>query len=74
MVALAGLFQLFEVLVQLLLRGPGRAIDALEHRALLVAAPVGAGDAQQLDRADLARVVNVRPAAEIEERAVAGTC
>ena len=59
-----------QVLVELLLRGPRRPVDALEHRALLVAAPVGAGDGQQLERADLAGARDVRAAAEVDERAL----
>ena len=59
-----------EVGVELLLGRPGRAVDALEHRALLVAAPVRAGRAEQLERADLARAGHVRAAAQVDERAL----
>ena len=38
-----------QVLVELLLGLPGRAVDALQHRVVLVAAPVRAGDAQELE-------------------------
>ncbi len=38
---------------------------------MLVAAPVGAGDAHQLEGADLARALHVRVAAEVRELAVA---
>ncbi len=68
MVALLRLLQPFQILVQLFLRGPGRAVDALEHRALLVAAPVRPRHAHQLDRADLTRAFHVWPATQIEER------
>src|SRR5690606_9287643 len=52
-VTLGGLFQLLQVVVQLFLRVPGRAVDALEHWAVLVAAPVRAGHRLELERADL---------------------
>ena len=69
-VAPLGLLQPRQVGVELLLRRPGRAVDALQHRPLLVAAPVGAGDGEQLEGADLARAGDVRAAAEIEELAL----
>ena len=59
-----------QVLVELLLGRPDRAVDALEHRPLLVAAPVRAGDGEQLERAELAGALDVRPLAEVDERAV----
>ncbi len=62
-VTLGGLFQLLQVVVQLFLRVPGRAVDALEHRAVLVAAPVRAGHRLELERADLLRVLDVRATA-----------
>src|SRR5678815_1589833 len=40
MVALGGFLEVVEVLLERLLRLPGGAVDALQHRALLVAAPV----------------------------------
>ena len=49
---------------------PDRAVDPLEHRPLLVAAPVRAGDGQELERPDLARRGDVRPAAQVAERPV----
>ena len=48
------LLDALEVLVQLLLRVEERAVDALEHRVVLVAAPVGPGDAHQLEAPHLA--------------------
>ena len=54
-VALLRLLASPQVLIELLLGRPDRAVDALEHRALLVAAPVRPGRAEQLERADLAR-------------------
>ena len=62
------LLQPLQVRVQFLLRVPRRAVDALEHRALLVATPVRPRDAHQLERPDLARVLDMLPAAEVEER------
>ena len=44
-IALLGLFQTREVLLERGIRLPRRAVDALELRAVLVAAPVRAGDA-----------------------------
>ena len=46
-VALLGLLDALEVGVEVLLREPRGAVDALEHRAVGVAAPVGAGDLQR---------------------------
>ena len=53
-------------------RCPGRAVDALEHRTLLVAPPVGAGDGEQLERLgiDLRGVRHVGPAAQVGEAVV----
>ena len=45
-------------------------VDALEHRALLVAAPVRAGDARELERRHLRRPLDVRPLAQVEKRAL----
>jgi hypothetical protein len=41
-VSLLGLLESPQVRVKLGLRGPGRSVDALQHRPLLVAPPVGA--------------------------------
>ena len=48
MVALLGLLQHVQVLVELLLGGKGDAVDAGEHLVVLVALPVGARDAGEL--------------------------
>jgi hypothetical protein len=71
-VALLGLFEHLQVLVEFLLVAPGRAVDALEHGVLLVAAPVRARHRHQLEGVggDLPRVLHVRPAAEVLERVV----
>ena len=51
---------------------PGGAVDPLQLRAVLVAAPVRTGDAGQLEMAEAARPRYVRPAAQVDEvRAVA---
>jgi hypothetical protein len=55
MVALLRLLDAPQVLVELLLRIPGSAVDALQHRPRLVAAPVGAGRVEQLEGAELLR-------------------
>ena len=52
-------------LVQLRLVLRDDAVDALEHLVLLVAAVVAAGDAGELDDADLLRVRDVRTAAHL---------
>ena len=66
-VALLGLLDLGEVGVEVLLVEEGGAVDALEHLAVGVALPVGPGDREELERADLAGVGDVRPAAEVDE-------
>src|SRR6185503_234408 len=69
-VARLRLLQALEVLGQLLSGEEGRAVDAREHRATRVAAPVGARDRLQLERLDALRAGAVRAAAEVGERAV----
>jgi hypothetical protein len=70
-IAAARLLDPREVEVELLLRGERGAVDALQHRLALVAAPIRAGRFEQLHRADLARVLDVGPAAQVHEVAVA---
>ena len=66
-VALLGLLQHVQVMVELRLVGPGGAVDARQHRVVGVAAPIGAGHLHQLEGvADLAGRGHVRPAAEVE--------
>ena len=69
MVALLGLFELVQVVVEILLGEERRAVDALELRIFLVAQPVGAGDVQQLERLDASGGRDVRAAAEVGELA-----
>ncbi len=54
-VALLRLFDAVEVLLERGLRLPRGAVDALQHRALLVAAPVRARDLGELERAEALR-------------------
>ena len=69
-VALLGLFHQGEVLVEHRLLGERDAVDARQHLTFLVAAPIGAGNRQQLDGLDRTRVGDVRAAAEVGEIAV----
>ena len=67
MIALLGLFDLLEIGVEFFLLGEGGAVDAGEHFAVGVAAPIGAGHLHQFEGvADLADGGHVRAAAEIE--------
>ena len=70
-VSLLRLLEPLEVLVELVSGREERAVDALQLRAVLVAAPVGAGDAGQLERPDLAGRLNMPAAAEVGEVGVA---
>ncbi len=54
-VALLGFLEHVQVGVLVFLLRPGRAVDALQHLVLRVAAPVGAGDLHQLEDFELAR-------------------
>ncbi len=66
-VALLRLLDLLEIGVELLLLGERGAVDAREHLAVGIAAPIGAGDLHQLEGvADLAGRGHVRAAAEVE--------
>ena len=64
-VALLRLLDPLHVGLELLFIGPGGAVDALQLLVLGVAAPVGAGDAQQLERLQEAGVGHVRAAAHV---------
>ena len=67
-VALLGLLAPPQEMIELLLRWPGRAVDALHRWPLLVAAPVGARNGEQLERSDLARRLDVRTTTQVDER------
>ena len=70
-VAAGRLLDPLEVLVELLLCVEERAVDALEHGVVLVAAPVRAGDAHQLEIGHLAGALDVRTLAEVDELTLA---
>ncbi len=70
MVAPLDLFELVQVCLERLLCRKRRAIDALEHRVALVAAPVGAGAREQLDCPDVSRARQVGPLADVNEVAL----
>ena len=60
-----------EMLLERFLRLPRGAVDALQHRVVLVAAPVGPGDAHQLERRDEPCVLDVRAEAQVLPAVVA---
>src|SRR4051795_9337813 len=66
-VALARLLEPFEIGLEISLRIERGAVDAGELLVLLVAAPVRAGEAGQLERLDRLRVLQVRTAAQVGE-------
>jgi len=66
-VALLRLLEEPEMLIELLAGEEGGAVDPLQLLILLVALPVGAGDAEQLERLDPSRRRKVRPATEVDE-------
>jgi hypothetical protein len=70
-VALLGLLEHVQIGVQVLLLGPGGAVDALQLLVLRVAAPVGAGHLHQLEDLELAGGRHVRAAAQVDEIALA---
>ena len=69
MVAALGFLDAVQIFVQVRLLDEARAVDALHLRIAFFALPVGAGDAHQLERLNLAGAGNVRAAAEIDELA-----
>ena len=71
MVAFLRLFQLVQIGVEVLLAEERGGVEPLQLLAAGVVLPVGAGDAEQLEGADLAGVRNVRPAAQVDELALA---
>ena len=72
-IALGRFLEAEEVLVELLLVQPAGPIDAAQHRVVLVAAPIGARHARQLEGAGIkpARGGEVRAAAHVEPRILA---
>ncbi len=71
-VALLGLGEELQVRLQLLLGGPGGAVDPLELRVLLAAAPVGGGRAHQLEGGDVPGGGQVGASAEVLPAQLAG--
>src|SRR5256885_8097995 len=71
MVPALRLLQPVQVRDEVALRGPRRAVDALELRALLVAPPVRPGQAEQLERAEPLRARDVRAQAQVRPAVVA---
>jgi hypothetical protein len=59
-----------EVCVEVGLREESGAVDPGQLRVVLVAAPVRAGEARELDRLDRLRVLQVRSATEVGEVAL----
>jgi hypothetical protein len=53
MVALLGIFQPGEILIQLLLGEERRAVDALQLLIVFITLPIRAGDGEQLECFDL---------------------
>ena len=66
-VTFGGFLELVQVISRGLLRFPGGAVDALQHRALLVAAPVGTGHTLQLEVPEPIRTGHVRADAHVDE-------
>src|SRR5271169_2888681 len=69
MVALLGLFELVEIVVELFLGVERRTVYALELGVLFVAQPLGSCDVEQLECLDASGRGDVRPAAEVGELA-----
>src|SRR6185369_17244992 len=70
-VAALGFLKPRKMLLERLAIGPRGAVDALEHRILFVATPVRAGNAEKLECAEAPGLGHVRPAAEVDEIALA---
>jgi len=66
-VALFGLFQEGQIVVEVLLLLKSGAIDALQHGILLTAAPIRPGQAHELEGFHAARGGQVRPSAQIHK-------
>ncbi len=60
-----------QVLLEVFLLGPGRAVDPLKHFVAMVASPVGAGHLHELEDLELARGRHVRASTEVDEVALA---
>ena len=71
MVAGLGLFDLLEVLLEVVLGEESGAVDPGQHLSVFITAPVGPGDRVELDRLDPLGSRAMGSAAEVFERAVA---
>src|SRR5690606_8810998 len=69
-IPLACFLDALEVRAQVLRPLEGRAIDALQHLATLVAPPIGPGTGEQLEVLQASRARDVRSPAEIQEAPV----
>ena len=65
-VALLGLLEQAQVLVELLLRGKGGAVHAGEHLVVLVALPIGTGHARELEGLERLGVGEMRAHAHVD--------
>ena len=70
-VALLGLFEHREVVLQIVLARPGGAVDALQHLVAVVTAPIGPGHLHQLEVLEFAGAWHVGSAAQVFEAAFA---
>src|SRR5262249_3774833 len=70
MVATPGLLELPLIRLKFCRRLEESAIDALQHRVLLTAPPVGASNAHELEDRDLARMIHMPTAAQVREGSV----
>ena len=70
MIATLDLLQALQIVVELLLIGPHRPVDALELRVAFVAAPVRTRDGEELERADPSGLLDMRSLAQVDEAVV----
>src|ERR1700674_386821 len=70
-IALFRLLETVQIVIKLLLVGPSRAIDPLQHRITRIAAPIGARDFRQFEGLQLARGRDVRAATQVDPIALA---
>ncbi len=70
-IALLGLFEPVQIQLEVFFFRPGGAVDPLQHFVARIAAPVGAGQLGELEDLELARGRHVRPAAQVDESALA---
>ncbi len=69
-IALAGFLEPPQVALEIVLREPGSPVNALQHLAALVAAPIRAGGVQQLEVLDGPSRRDVRATTQIHERTI----